>query len=158
MAGKKLELGATGETVAENITRLRTSAGLSYTQVSERLTIAGRPINPVGVRRIEDGERRVDADDLVALAAALGVSPITLLMPDCMGSDTVQVGSTQVPAVLLWSWLRAEHPLGTDQTWTQFISVAWPRWVQAQFNAEAQEQLQKSLFNFGPGGDPHGDD
>lgn len=160
MAGKKLELGATGEVVARNITRLKKSAGLNYTQLSERLTGLGRPINPVGVRRIEDQDRRVDVDDLVALAVALGVSPISLLMPDVEKSDQIAITGRAEPvdARLFWAWLRAEQPLGSDQTWPQFISVAWPRWVQEQFNTEAREQLQKSLFNFGPGGDSGGDD
>src|SRR3954454_23683106 len=55
---------------------------MSLTQLSEAMTdIAGRPILASGLGKIESGERRVDVDDLVALAVALDVSPVRLLLP-----------------------------------------------------------------------------
>ena len=47
--------------------------------VSGRLAAAGRPMAHNTVSEIERGARRVDVDDLMALAAALDVSPIALL-------------------------------------------------------------------------------
>jgi len=47
----------------------------------------GRPLGHSAVDQIEKGTRRVDVDDLMALAAALGVSPITLLMPGMSRAD-----------------------------------------------------------------------
>jgi transcriptional regulator with XRE-family HTH domain len=46
---------------------------------SDRLTRVGRPILPSGLSKIESGDRRVDVDDLVGIAAALGVMPDRLL-------------------------------------------------------------------------------
>lgn len=122
----------------------------------------------MGIQRIESGERRVDADDLVALAAALDVSPITLLMPavntdgsEVQESDRLPVTGYAEPidARLIWSWLKAEQPLAAGMTWTMFVSRAWPNWVQEQFSAEAQEHLQATLYRrFQPMGDAHGDD
>jgi transcriptional regulator with XRE-family HTH domain len=43
------------------------------------MTAAGRKITASGVQRIEAGARRIDVDDLVALARALGVTPADLL-------------------------------------------------------------------------------
>lgn len=65
------------------------------------------------MRRIESHERRVDADDLVALAVALSVSPLTLLMPDTPhAADIVTVtGIPGAPAEDMLAWLRAEVPL-----------------------------------------------
>lgn len=83
MAGKKNEVAATGRAVAANVKRLREEQNLGYAELSRRLDEqADRDIPPLGLRRIESHERRVDADDLVALAVALSVSPLTLLMPD----------------------------------------------------------------------------
>ena len=90
MAGRKLELGDTGAAVARNVSRLRKAIGLNYTDLSTRLANIGRDIPPLAVRRIEEGNRRVDVDDLVALAIALGVSPATLLMPAHEAADSPQ--------------------------------------------------------------------
>lgn len=65
--------------------------------------------------KIEKGERRVDVDDLVALALALGVTPNRLIMPD---TDLSGVTTTYLltPAVAgspvaLWQWAQGEkHP------------------------------------------------
>src|SRR6476661_6760490 len=83
MAGKTPDTGPTAATVIANLKRLRDDRNLTYTQLSNRLkALAHWSISPVGVRRIEDGERRVTVDDLLAFAVALGVSPVTLLMPN----------------------------------------------------------------------------
>jgi hypothetical protein len=45
------------------------------------MAAAGRPILPSGLSKIEQGQRAVDVDDLVALAIALQVNPNALLLP-----------------------------------------------------------------------------
>lgn len=124
MAGKKLELGHTGRAVAENVARLR--AEENYTDLSKRLGKLGRDIPALALRRIEDGTRRVDADDLVALAAALGVSPVTLLMP---GGESryVTAADTEFSRETLWEWLIAEWPF-PGQGLMEFFSKALPPW------------------------------
>ena len=47
---------------------LRERTNLGYAQLSRKLKEAGRAIPELGLRRIEDGDRRVDVDDLAALA------------------------------------------------------------------------------------------
>lgn len=56
-------------------------AGLSYADLSRRLEELERPIPPLGLRHLETGARRIDVDDLVMLAIALEVPPMTLLLP-----------------------------------------------------------------------------
>lgn len=60
---------------------------MQYQELAERLEKVGRPIPVLGLRRIESEERRVDADDLVALAIVLNVSPVRLLMPYTIDED-----------------------------------------------------------------------
>lgn len=130
----KIELGPSGRAVAANTHRLRTAQNLTWTMVSDRLTEIGRPINPVGLRRIEAGDRRVDADDLVALALVLGVGPATLLLPpDAEGErDPVQItGLTKkIAAGRVWEWLRSNMPLPptTEVESVQFMVLAYPAW------------------------------
>lgn len=123
-------LGPTGETVRERIKSIR--GRVPVTELSTRLESLGRPIPPLGIRRIESGERRVDADDLMALAAALGVSPVTLLMPDTQeASDPVSTTGVdgEVTAKQLWRWLTAENRIGAkEEDNMEFFLAARPKW------------------------------
>lgn len=80
--------GPIGTSVAANMEHLRRALGLSYVEVSRRLEALGRPIAPLGLTRIRDLQRRVDVDDLVAIARALGVKPTDLLLPTPAASAT----------------------------------------------------------------------
>lgn len=82
MSEKKNPLGPTGLTAAANIKRLREEQRLTYVELSHTLSELGRPIPTLGLSRIESGQRRVDADDLMAIASALGVAPNILLLPE----------------------------------------------------------------------------
>ncbi|MCS3492403.1 transcriptional regulator with XRE-family HTH domain [Arthrobacter sp. JUb119] len=109
MAGQKIESGATSKTVAENLTRLRESLGLNYTDVSRRLDEVGHTgISPLAVRRMEETKRRVDADDLVALAIALNVNPNALLMPNYSDNADMSDNVTAMPegttGADIWAW------------------------------------------------------
>jgi transcriptional regulator with XRE-family HTH domain len=108
---QKTTLGPTGETLRENVRRLREDQRLTYVELSDRLSAAGRPIPVLGLRRIERGERRVDADDLVALAVVLGVNPSTLLLPYTVEGDTEITGAGTVPARAAWGWADGENPV-----------------------------------------------
>jgi transcriptional regulator with XRE-family HTH domain len=79
MGAHPTELGPAGEAVRLNIRRLRDAQHLTTTQLAEKLGQAGRPLLPNGVTKVEKGTRRVDVDDLVAFATALGVAPGQLL-------------------------------------------------------------------------------
>ncbi|WP_460075932.1 helix-turn-helix domain-containing protein [Streptomyces variabilis] len=109
---RKNPLGPTGEQVRANVERLREARGMTKKQLADRVSELGRPIPPLGISRIEAGTRRVDADDLVALAVALKVSPTTLLMPweaaDAVATITA-VGS--VTAAEAWAWADGIRPL-----------------------------------------------
>lgn len=59
--------------------------------VSRRLGDIGRPIDVSALAKLEKGQRRIDVDDLVALAEVLGVSAAWLVAgePDAGTADTV---------------------------------------------------------------------
>jgi hypothetical protein len=113
---KPIQPGPIGVAVAQNVETLRELRNLSYAKLSRLLTGLGRPIAPLGLTRIRDLQRRVDVDDLVALALALDVSPVTLLLPDAAavgtsGSAPVTEGGDDYPRQQIWSWLIAEAPI-----------------------------------------------
>lgn len=85
---------------------------MSKKDLSERVAALGRPIPPLGISRVEAGTRRVDVDDLVALALALGVSVNALLLPrDGDGSESVDLtDSVSLTAAEAWQWADGDKP------------------------------------------------
>ncbi|HSS25897.1 MAG TPA: helix-turn-helix transcriptional regulator [Mycobacterium sp.] len=145
MAGKKSDLGPTGHDLSYNVRRHRQRHNLTYNELSRRLDRAGRAIPPLGLRNIEAGTRRVDVDDLMGLAVALGISPITLLVPDS-DSKRRRVEGTATGkqfAEDLWAWLRATDPLvGSGEDHIGFALRARPVWAQ---DTLAEELMQRKL-------------
>ncbi len=132
MAGKRVPLGPTGEAVRANVEAQRKRENLGYAEMSRRLEQLGRPIPDLGLRRIESGDRRVDVDDLMALAAVLNVSPASLLMPEVATvskDDLVPITAWRKPisAQHVWRWLTAVTSLVRGMEGT-FVDHALPSW------------------------------
>jgi transcriptional regulator with XRE-family HTH domain len=72
-------MGPTMVAVAAKIRLLRKKRGITTEVLSKLVADAGRTIHPSGITRLEKGDRRIDVDDLVAFATALGVAPAHLL-------------------------------------------------------------------------------
>lgn len=145
MPGRPPEIGHTAESVAENVTRLRTEQNLTYTQLSDRLGFeTKRVISPTAIRKIEECQRQVTVDDLVALAIALKVSPATLLMPHhrSAGTRAIATGTNTQNASGIWNWLTARLPLRGEASGKQVIEFwarSWPEWE----HDEMPEELKR---------------
>jgi 8-oxo-dGTP pyrophosphatase MutT (NUDIX family) len=133
----RVPLGPVGHYVIANLKDLRDARRLTYRELADRLAALGRPIPTLGLSRIEKGTRRVDADDLVALAIALGVNPSALLMPRDAGPyDEIRLASSlEATARAAWEWSAGNFPLvasGADPlTWREiedFEANARPAW------------------------------
>lgn len=154
-------LGPIGEAVRSNIKSIREGQGLSQAELSANLTNLGRPIPPLGIHRIEAGTRRVDVDDLVALAVALTTTPATLLMPN-IGSvqpdEQVQLGEVPptVSARRAWRWITARDRINNVRL-TAFIGRSWPGWEQDEYWDRIGGDLQDQLWPE-PEGDSGGND
>jgi hypothetical protein len=93
--------------------------------LSATLKDAGRPLSADALNKIENGApdtepgrggepkpvRRVDVDDLMALAIALDVPVITLLVPESVRGSVELTGAGEVPGRLAWRWAQARVPL-----------------------------------------------
>lgn len=110
--------------VTHTVRKFREKRRLGYAELSRKLAEMGREIPPLGLRRIEDGERRVDVDDLVALALALDVSLLALLLP----ADT----SSLVPngrswdAETIWMWATGSQALPGNEDIFTFLRDSNP--------------------------------
>ncbi len=129
----------TAAAVAANLKAVRRRRGLTVRQLSERLKELGAPILPSGITKIEQGDRRVDVNDLMALAAALNVSPARLLLPDVGERDLIQITPNLPPQELwiAWDWMEGGSPLAYDgQTLTKEAALAYgderPAWMRVR--------------------------
>src|SRR3954469_12722831 len=102
--GRDTGWGPISRYVAETLVRLRTTRGLSTTRLSAALKEIGHAIPPTGITRIEKGTRRVDSDDLVALAVVLKVSPTALLLPSTIVGTVELTDGKAVAALDAWLW------------------------------------------------------
>ncbi|MEV7125888.1 hypothetical protein [Streptomyces sp. NPDC093260] len=108
---KKNPLGPVGDRVRANVERIREARNMSKRELSEATALLKRPIPPLGMSRLAAGTRRVDADDLVVLALALNVSPLTLLLPDSWSDDDVWLTERRrVQSRTAWLWGQGLTP------------------------------------------------
>lgn len=147
--------GPVSRHVAANVLRFRTERGLSTTRLAAALKEIGHSIPATGITRIEKGERRVDTDDLVALALALNVSPVALLLPATEDSET-PVGLTEsvtLSARAAWAWVDGDEPHATTERdrygqVLRFRLDSRPEWdrdpIRKAYNGALAEAAQRS--------------
>jgi transcriptional regulator with XRE-family HTH domain len=147
--------------VAANLARLRQERGLSTTRLAAALEELGQLIPATGITRIEKGQRRVDSDDLVALAVALNVSPAALLLPPTNDQSTVALTSAfEVTARTAWRWAEGEQT-AVDYEPSPVTStggdpaVAVERLEQQQDFERRQMTYQALTHPWGPGASKH---
>lgn len=90
-----------------NISARRRALGLTAQEVADRTRNATRALGRSAVSEVERGARRVDVDDLVALAVALETSPVDLLTPP-MTAREIQLGQDKLLLFpdQTYRWLR----------------------------------------------------
>lgn len=114
MAIRPVELGPTGERVADNVAAVRESARLQQRELAERMSERGRPMQASVISKIEKRDRRVDVDDLVTLALALDVTPNRLLLDHQADEHTVMLTpSCSCTSRASWNWATGRAPLDT---------------------------------------------
>ena len=159
MGTRAIDTGPNGERLSSTLRRLRRARNLSPDDLAARLDSLGRPMAAGVLGKIERGERRVDVDDLVALAAALDVNPSTLLLPS--SSDDAPTRLTperEVPAWAAWQWMDGYAPLpsgseedgyNTPAEFDDFLQFARPaerRRHEAHPLIRASRRLQEYLI------------
>lgn len=143
MADKqKTPLGPIGETLRHNLRRIREAKRLTYVELSDLLSKTGRPIPVLGLRRIERGERRVDADDLAALCVVLNVGPAGLLLPPTSSDERVNLTEGHsVTSRTAWQWAEGQRT-AMDYEPGEGVNLAEPG-ADPAISAEAVEREQE---------------
>ncbi|MEU7718169.1 helix-turn-helix domain-containing protein [Streptomyces tibetensis] len=182
MTTGRIELGPTGRAVAANVKRMREARGLTLRALSARLKEEGRPLSADALNKIENGAsdepkqiRRVDVDDLMALASVLGVHPNALLLPHTARErneetgqpETIEItGGGAIPARQAWEWAHGMRPLQGDsrgKDWLRFrldaLPEAWEPMPVDEYRAwcaqQARQQYERLVGQVSPkdGGD-----
>lgn len=151
-------LGPTGARVGRRLNELRRERDLTLGELADKLKELGRPILLSALSKIEKGQRRVDVDDLVALALALDVSPNVILLPEDARLD-IEVQLTPwhaQDAASAWRWAgRDQPPQLAGVAADFFISYvaadrAWAEWIAWQLE-EAGYAARVQAWDFLPG-------
>ena len=145
-------VGNAGMVAAQNVHRLR--GNMTFAELGRQLEDIGHPIPPLGLRRIEKGQRRIDVDDLVALAQIFGVSPLGILLPHGLVYDRVKylasdLDETDQSVRMLWLWALGQEVLHANDDVRLLRVRTIPQWLtvrvkEGQFEPHqlsAQEQL-----------------
>lgn len=73
-------LGQAGRSASSELTRLRRAAGLTQAELTDRVNATtGHRLPKQAITEMENQRRRLDVDDLVALAQVLGSTPHAML-------------------------------------------------------------------------------
>lgn len=112
-------LGPTSHAVATALRAIRTEQKLSLRALAAQMAGTDGALSHATLSEIERGDRRVSVDDLSALAAALDVSPVTLLLPVDRNPEAVHdlgqlaalTGTPPAPLGRVVDWVRGDAPL-----------------------------------------------
>lgn len=109
-------VGPVGETVRRELVLLRRLRQMSQRALAQQVSALGVRLAPSAVAKIEDGSRRVDVDDLIALAVALNAPVARLLVGDFQRAleDDPTVALTpglKVDAFRAWGFVTGQAAL-----------------------------------------------
>lgn len=98
-----------GRRVGQMVRQLRHRHGIDLRELSARLAEVGHPIGLGQLSKLELGQRRIDVDDLLALAVVFNTSPNSLLFPGYPGPSGEDVPVTLTPHISqpwaeVWHW------------------------------------------------------
>ena len=107
-------IGASARAVAHNVKKFRRRQGMTLEDLSKALEDAGQPISNSALSKLERGVRRVDVDDLTALAATLGVSPNDLLAPPASDEPSLTGVPDGISLEEVHKWLDGDVTLSYE--------------------------------------------
>lgn len=129
----KFGLRTTGQVAAAQLRAHRTSQRLSLRELAERVSGLGHDLPLSAISKIESGKRRMDVDDLTALAAALGVGPANLLVLDTGDeTDPLTITGASGSTEAVWGWVTGQFAVPGERDWMPWAARATPAWLRRQ--------------------------
>ena len=100
------------EVFREQLRAVRRIKGWTQRQLEDALAELGVKLDATAITRMERGTRGVALDDVIAIAAALGVSPLHLIVPLGNGDTALDVApDLNVGVADVRAWIRGQRPL-----------------------------------------------
>jgi len=106
--------GNTNAHLAANLRTARQAVGMDLRTLAERIKATGRMMSPSALSKIENGDRRVDVDDLTVLAYLLQTTPAALLTPPEGGPAPAGVPEERYTDEELQRWVQGAVKLTTE--------------------------------------------
>ncbi|MDO0937406.1 helix-turn-helix transcriptional regulator [Streptomyces sp. DG2A-72] len=137
------ETGPVGDQVADNVAEIRRRRRMTTKQLAEAVGEMGVPMTASTVTKIETQGRRVFVDELVALAAALDVTPAALMLPGRDPRQPVWMGEP-MPWRRAWRWMHGAAPLPSREElygedfggFLSWLSINRPYMTEVEFQRE----------------------
>lgn len=104
---------------------------------ADRVKETGRAMSPSALSKVENGDRRVDVDDLTVFAYILRTTPATLLTPPEDGPAPTGVPESRHPEEELRMWVHGLVKLTTED----LIRYWREEWFQATAYAKRFEDM-----------------
>jgi transcriptional regulator with XRE-family HTH domain len=144
---QEIEAEPASKVLATRVHEVRDRRGLSLRDLAKLLDEeCGYKLSASQLSKIETGERKPSIDDLLAIAAALNVAPLSLILPRRVRPN-IAIGRNIVNPLICRIWLRGELPLlraeeveafDLDESWE-----AWPEyWRESLNDAETQAVMR----------------
>jgi transcriptional regulator with XRE-family HTH domain len=106
------QASTTSQTFGRQVMETRRRKAWSQQRLSAELGSLGLSIHPTAITKVERGDRRVNIDEALLFAVALGVSPLHLLVPR---DNEVEVRFTAsaptADAEAVRDWMKGTRPL-----------------------------------------------
>lgn len=110
------------EIFRERLREARRHKEWTQQDLSEALAAMGVRLESTAINRLERGSRGVSLDEAFALAAALGTSPLFLLMPSDMSTVVELAPGLGVSAEIVRKWIQGRRVLRATQSDTPLTS------------------------------------
>lgn len=105
---------------------------------ADRVKATGRAMSASALSKVENGERRVDVDDLTVFAYILGTTPAALLSPPESAPPPTGVPASRFNDEELRAWVRGQANLTTEDLARY--------WKDEYFNAVSQVRYYEGLM------------
>jgi len=136
--------GNTNEHVGTNVRAARQAIGMDLRTFADRVKATGRTMSASALSKIENGDRRVDVDDLTVFAYILRTTPAALLTPPDGAPAPAGVPEGQFTAEELQMWIQGRVKLTTEDL------VRY--WKEESFNAASYSQrVERTLALYDQG-------
>lgn len=124
-----------GEVFRQRLQEARAARRWTQQQLSEAMAELGSPMDRVTIAKLERGRRQARVEELVALAAALDVSPLYLILPVRLDAKVKLAPKLTLEAIDALRWASGQGPLdrANERTYRfQAPTVPWVTWTPGQ--------------------------